>query len=275
MVDVIITNPVYDLYPEAPERNVLWYAEPYFEQIKKYLEEKKVPHEYLYKEDAVFTKVWDVMSKNSIIYITGVGHGGHTYFTGYLVKLIFWCDGMYVWRHMMWNGYLPEWHYNTVFLILSCLTASVLGPWFRRYGAWSYLGWNHYFYFCARIGKRKGKDWKETPEMLWHKPVEEAFKKCIAAEITPKEAYDYIYRKFTEYLESSEIPELFKVFLQWDRDHMVLIGHEDHPPKIRERRLKEKAKTYTIISSVIASTAGILLGYLTKKATVGRRVRVA
>jgi len=203
----------------------LWYSEPYFKQIKEYLEGKGVSVSYLYKERAVRAEVWGKLSGSWHRYIVAVGHGGADVFTGYRLNKVFWVD-------MAGEGYSHLWTGGTVLLMLSCLTARRLGPYFTRHGAWSYLGWEKPFAFYVKLGVRKRGSWRESPDLLYHKPVEEAFARCAAGEYTPGQAYRHIYDRYTEYINNPDIPERWRSVLKYDRDHMKLLGNTGHPPPI-------------------------------------------
>jgi len=174
--------------------------------------------------------VYCVTVPNGIIYVRRKGKAvwcGNSVYTGYRLDYVFFTD-------MRDGGYSPEWTSGTVFLLLSCLTAKELGPYMTDVlGAWSYLGWDVEYAFWLSFGRRKGGSWWETPDLLFLRPVEEAFSMCAAGEVSPGGAYDHIYRSYTAYLEDPEIPDRFKPTLRSDRDHMRLLGHREHPPEAR------------------------------------------
>ena len=211
-------------YHDSP-MDALWYAVPYFEQIRDYIRGKGISTTYLYRDRAVKDVVWYNLSRAKHTFIIGVGHGNNTTYTGYQVRRIFYVG-------MEDDGYDFTWTRGTVFLLLSCLTANQLGPYMVHNAAWSYLGWDIEFGFYLRYGVRKGTDWRNSPELLWHKPIEEAFARCATGEYSPEDAYNYIYRKYTEYILNPEIPVRYKELLRVDRDHMKLIGMRTRPPNV-------------------------------------------
>jgi len=241
--NVLVLNPVCGHTCGSLE--ALWYIEPYYRQIKEYLEKKGIRVHYLYHRDAVRSKVWDTISRNRVVYQVLVGHGSADKFTGYFLNLIYWVD-------MTKRGFKFEWVKDTVMLVLSCITGAELGPWMVKHGVWSYLGWRRVFAFWVRIGRRKGSDWRETPEILWHKPIEVAFSKCASGEFTPKQAFEYIAKKYREAIENPEVPERFKATLRHDLASMVLIGKTEHPPIT-------KPVPITLTASVVPLAIGLAL----------------
>jgi len=221
MWNVMITNPE-EGHTSGPEE-ALWYIVPYYEQIRDYLR-GKVNVTYLYRSDAVRDRVWSELREKRYVYFIGVGHGGDDVFTGYRLDEIFWVD-------MEGAGWSHYWTRNSVLLMLSCLTAARLGPWMDEKDCWTYIGWSEEFAFYVNMGSRKGADWIETPERLWFDPIEEAFSKCAAAEITPGECYEHIRRKYEDHISNPEIPERYKSVLEHDLRCMRLLGRVEQPPE--------------------------------------------
>lgn len=219
-MSTIIINPE-EGHESGPEE-ALWYIAPYFEQARDYLASRNVPLTYLYKENAVKTTTWDEMARTKRTYIIAAGHGNETAFTGWLLDPIFWVD-------MTTEGFNPDWLKDTVFLVLSCLTAVNLGPWMVEKGAWSYLGWTSEYTFVVNPGTRKGANPTDSPDLLFFKPIEEAFERCAANLFSPKECFDYIYAKYTEYASDPSLPPDVRYLLIIDRDSMTLIGKKISP----------------------------------------------
>lgn len=218
-------------------REALWYAVPYFEQVRDYLRSRGVRVEYLYREEAVRAAAWARVEELRPSYFVGVGHGSATTYTGFRLNKILWVDmvgaaglGGQAELAERWN---PEWGRRTVFLLLSCVTARELGPWMANSGmAWSYLGWDHLFGFIANVGKRKGADWRESPDVLFLGPVEEAFARCAAAELSPGATYVSIRSRYSSYVASPEVPERWKALLRHDMIHMRVLGGLGNPPGV-------------------------------------------
>jgi len=219
--NAMVINPV-EGHTSGPYE-ALWYAEPYFKQIRDYLEGRGVSVSYLYKEKAVKDRVWGVLSGGWHRYIIAVGHGSPRLYTGYRLNHVFWVD-------MEEKGYSYQWTSGTVLLMFSCSTALGLGPEFVNNGAWSYLGWEAPYAFYTKLGTRKGGNWRESPDLLFLKPIEEAFARCATDEFTPGEAYSYIYDAYTRHLENPDIPERWRRTIKYDRDNMKLLGNTTSPP---------------------------------------------
>ena len=226
----------------------LWYIEPYYEQVRDYLLARGRLHAYLHRGDAVREKAWPALP--SVTYVVAVGHGNTDVFTGYRLSYIFWVD-------MTEKGFRSEWARDRVFLMLSCLTARRLGPWMvDSLGAWSYLGWDIPYTFVVYLGRRKGADWRATPDRLFFDPVEEAFSRCATMEYAPGECYDHIYRRYTEHLQNPHVPERWKAIIRADRDHMRLLGHRDHPPGVARR----VSALSLLAAAPIAALGGLIMG---------------
>lgn len=204
--------------------DAVWYWIPYGRQVRDYVKNRGVGVVYLEGQQDVRDNVWNALKNNNdIVYITGCGHGDSDVYTGYLLNYIFWVD-------MTNNGFKPQWAKNKVFLLLSCLTAQDLGPWMvNKLGAWSYIGWYEEFVLVINMGQRKGSSWQQTPDLLFLKPVEIAMAKLSVNEITPGQAYDYIYNEYSKILQG-DYPEMIKKWIKWDRDNLRIFGHKEAPP---------------------------------------------
>jgi len=259
--NVMVINPV-EGHTSGP-MEALWYSEPYFEQIYEYLRRLEATGQlrviHVHKEAARRGEIWGNMSADKFHYVVAVGHGNDKVYTAYRLEKVFWID-------MRNAGFKPEWAKDTVFLMLSCVTAAKLGPWMHNtMGAWCYVGWDHLFGFFVRVGVRKGGDWRNSPDMLWLKPIEEAFKRCASQEMAPVDVVNYIKRKYAEAIHNPEVPERWKGVLAHDLKHLKLIGNGTHPPVGRG------AVAMRIpVEALIAATAGALIG-----SAIGMGVRYA
>ena len=221
---VLIINPVCG--HRCDEREALWYIEPYWKQIKETLDKANIENIYRYKEEAKKNYIWNDHAFQKPKIIIGAGHGNVNVFTGYKLNLIYYVN-------MHEDDFPIDSIKNAIFLMLSCLTAKELGPYIvHRLKAKAYLGWEKEYTFVVKWGKRKGSNWKESPDLLFLKPIEEAFVKVGLGEFTPEEAYNYIKLKYEEILQNSEVPNDIKQWIKWNLKHMKLITMEMPEPVI-------------------------------------------
>jgi len=220
---ILIINPVcgHYCYDDGDKiyREALWYIEPYLEQVKNELEKSGKKVIYLHLQECIRRKVWTIHESKKPIIVIGTGHGSSSTYTGYRLNPIYYI-------RMREDGWNVEWSKEVIFLLLSCLTAKILGKEMVNpytYNAKYYFGWEKEFVFIVNIGKRKGKDWKETPELLFFKPIEEAWIKVGKGELNPEDAYRYIAFKWREILESKEIPNHIKKWIEHDLNAMKIL----------------------------------------------------
>ena len=220
---ILIINPVcgHYCYDDGDKiyREALWYIEPYLEQVKNELEKSGKKVIYLHLQECIRRNVWKIHESKKPIIVIGTGHGNSFVYTGYRLNPIYW-------ETMFRDGWNYQWSREVTFLLLSCLTGKSLGKEMVNpytYNAKYYFGWEKEFVFIVNIGKRKGKDWKETPELLFFKPIEEAWIKVGKGELNPEDAYRYIISKWREILENKEIPNHIKKWIEHDLNAMKIL----------------------------------------------------
>jgi len=207
------------------ENDGLWYIYPYWQQIYDYVKNKIGTQNTLYfeKEQAVKDVIWTAHDTFKPDVVIATGHGNYWVYTGYKLNTIYITD-------MREQGFKKEWAHDKTFLVLSCRTAKELGKYFINpftLGAKYYLGWDEDYVILVVKGRRKGSHWYETPDLLFLKPIEEAFEKVGAGEWSAEQAYEYIRRKYEEHLNNPEIPDDCKKWIEWDLKHMKLLKREE------------------------------------------------
>mgnify|MGYP000120728483 CR=1 FL=1 len=208
-MSVLIINPEAG-HTDGPEE-ALWYISPYFEQIRDVVAQRGKDYTYLYREQCIKDQVWRQLNLKKPKIIVATGHGDSNLYTGYYLDWIFWVD-------MKNEGFNPNWAAGTIMLMLSCLTARGLGPYMMDNGASYYLGWKVEYGFAVEPEVRKEEN---SIEQFFFKPIEQAFSRVAVGDLTPKECFDYIARRYTE--NAQKVPPHIKELMLSDRDNMVLL----------------------------------------------------
>ena len=226
----------------------LWYCFPYIEWVNKYAISQGVETIYTPCEKSVRRNIWFLLDADRPNVVIGNGHGNESTFTTFKLDKVFWID-------MTSEDFDKEWVKDVDFLMLSCLTGAKLGPYMvYKLGARSYLGWKKEFTFITRRGYRwVSDDWRKSPEVIYLKPVAEAFAKVASGEWTTSDAYNYIAPTWRKYLQDPNIPTFYKQWIKWNLDNMVLIKKEEtlmtNGANVKESLEKEK-KLHLIVKLV-------------------------
>lgn len=260
----LIMNPVFGYPYGSPADHPCWYAAPYFDQIAEFIKQHNPANQVIELKESqdVRSNVWDIMKKyagtktGALAFVTGVGHGCDTLYTGYWLNYIYWVD-------MTKNGFKPDWARGKIFYLLSCLTARQLGPWMvKKLGAWAYLGWKEDYVFWIDYGERKTKkNGHMTCDWYFFKPLEDAWAKSMVGWLPPGGVYDYIRQQYTQ-----NIPIVRKyygddaaTYLKADRDNMVLIGNRMYPPWVPMTFASAWKRAALAAAGVAVGVAGIYL----------------
>lgn len=144
----------------------------------------------------------------SVVYISGVGHGGYSVYTGHMGDHI-----------LVANSYDPDEVKSKSIHFLSCKTGKTLGPDTITKGAHSYAGYTENF------------------NLLWDIPGTavnefELFARCdsvydltMAAGLTAQQAYNMAVAAFNAAIALPEVVNTqTAATLLWDRDHLKLHG---------------------------------------------------
>lgn len=199
---ILCTNPDYE--------TATHWGSAWMEEILERAIELGWKFNQLYKDKAIKKVFIETIDESNPIYIFGVGHGNATTYTGY--------QG----NHLLKVGDEESARIakGRHFVLLSCRTGARLLPWLVEQGAVACQGYDEDFTFI--IDKQNYPDSYATPFFLSHILGDIA----LLEGKTHKEAYDIVYNKFTEYINSPEVPEICKPYLLHDRDARVLFGDD-------------------------------------------------
>ena len=136
--------------------------------------------------------------RDDIAYITGVGHGSYTTYTGYYFEPIFEV-----------GNYQQEEADSKVVHFLSCQTAAQLGPDFVRHGCRAYFGYDENFTFFLRFSDTFFECDSE---------IDRAFADGLTAEAVYERTVALYDRRIAE-LENAGRDYVASV-LEYDRDHL-------------------------------------------------------
>ncbi len=230
-----IQNPVcgYKCYCGA-----LWFAEPYFDRMYHRVASAHRDTVYFYRNRAVRGVEWRGIQPH-VTYYAGVGHGAPGVYTGYLLNTIFFVG-------MENSGFKPSWIRNAVLLMLSCLTARILGPYMVRLGAWSYIGWTEEYVFCISDCHRE--TW---PDRLFLSPIEHSFTECILRRMSPGQVVTYLKRTYLDEAERERRHPLIYKCLRWDATYLKLIGKPTQPPLPRTAPPRHHVAALSAVSTII------------------------
>ena len=186
-----------------------WGAYWFMELVVKPARDKGLNVVDLYKEDAVREKFYSAIDENDPIYITGVGHGNETTFTGNKYSVLLRVDDLETAKRA------PKRHFH----LLSCRTGAKLGPWLVEKGAIAYHGYKETYYFViSSFPNKYAKPFFDSDTTI---------DRVLFEGKTHKEAREACIAKYKEYLESEETPEICKRYLKWDLDAYVFYGDEN------------------------------------------------
>ncbi len=147
------------------------------------------------------------VKNNLVVYISGVGHGSYTCYTGH------WSD-----RILEVGQYDASEVDGKAFHFLSCQTGAQLGPDTTNHGAKAYAGYNENFVL----------QWDDpgTPavdEFELFARCDSTFDLQMANGATAQDAYDATIQAFNAAI--NEVPnQTAATYLTWDRDRLVLHG---------------------------------------------------
>ena len=196
----------------------LWYSKPYIDYIVSKCIEHNVQYKCLVCEDSRRVNVWNLHSCEKFDIVIANGHGREDVLTTYRLDPVYFID-------MVGQGFKRDWVENSTFLTISCLTAAKLGPFMvNNLGVLNYLGFVKEFVMYVHYGRRWfSGDWRFSLDILFLKPLAEAFTKFITGEFTIDDVYNYIKQKWEEYLRDPLIPELVKDAIRWNLNALRLI----------------------------------------------------
>jgi hypothetical protein len=160
----------------------------------------------LYAEKAVRENFHQTIDENNPIYISGVGHGNETTFTGQNYSVLLKVDDSETMKRA------PKRHFH----LLSCKTGVLLGPKLIEYGGVAFHGYKVTYYFVI-----------STFPNSYAKPFfdsDTTIDRALFEGKTHGEAFKEAYAKYTAYIESPETPEICKRYLLWDRNGYVFYG---------------------------------------------------
>jgi len=196
----------------------LWYGKPYLDYITSKCIENNVYCKYLICENSTRVNVWRIHDIEKFDTVIANGHGREDVLTTYKLNPVYYID-------MVKDGFRSEWVRDSTFLTISCLTAAKLGPFMvNNLGVLNYLGFVKEFVMYVHYGRRWfSNDWRLSLDILFLKPLAEAFTKYVIGEFTIDDVYNYIKQKWEEYLRDPLIPELVKDAIKWNLNALRLI----------------------------------------------------
>jgi len=151
-------------------------------------------------------------------FITGVGHGDPTTFTGQN-KQVLWKVGQYN----------PSECEGKVIKLLSCLCGKELGPDLIRNGARAFQGYTELFGWFVD-NKYVLTPWRDPVASKFIKPVIEGVKAFLSGK-TNREVYEIEYELHTKNAEKEEDPEQ-KAWMLHNRNSLIILGEPE--ARIRE-----------------------------------------
>lgn len=142
--------------------------------------------------------VSDAVREPGVRYVTGVGHGFHTTYTGDFGDLIF-----------QVGEYAPEEVKDKIIHFLSCQTAAKLGPDMVRNGCKAYFGYDKDFTFLT----------EQSSEFF---QCDSEIDKAFADGLSADEVYHRAFALFSEKIEQflTEGNRRGAAVLEFDRDHL-------------------------------------------------------
>lgn len=188
----------------------------------------------LEKDKAVRAEFFNAIDEHNPIYITGVGHGNETTFTGQNYSVLLKVDDQETIKRV------PNRHFH----LLSCRTGAQLGPWLVDNGAVAYHGYKVTYYFII-----------STFPNTYAKPFfdsDTTIDRVLFEGKTHKEAKQACIAKYNQYIEDPNTPEICKRYLKWDLDGYVFYGDENStittppPPPRRGAPSESEPKTITV-----------------------------
>jgi len=227
MATILVSRPDF----EAATR---WGQYWFNENVVKPAKEKGFNVIDLYKDQAKREIFHQKIDEENPTYISGVGHGNETTFTGQNYSVLLKKDDAETEKRVKGR------HFH----LLSCQTGAQLGPWMIEKGAVAYHGYKVTYYFIISSFPNK----YATPFFDSDTTID----RTLIEGKTHKEAKEACIAKYNEYIESEETPEICKRYLKWDLDGYVFYGDENSrivappPPPRKGQPSESEPKTITV-----------------------------